>query len=367
MMWTDGSGTLRSDPTRSSRRRARLKRTAVMKSQLMTNSLKYLLWGGSDHGGVFVFNPEAPAFVPAWAAGDEHSNKDDGLPLQYVEHLSTNWNSLVWCLGAEDIDREDSGRALLNSGKDIDARGKQSGDVDERGIAAISACEKFGVAGAEVGAESSNGDSEESSEAGETTETEISACENLSGIGVEVKEEAGAAKKAEEEASAEKAAEEEWEAQETEEETAAAKEAEEQWAEKWAKKKEAEAAAAAEEQRAEEWAKSKSAEKAAAVGEEVAAKEAAELAKEWIQLEVKDWKGRNNCHKVKRNAPLGRLMNAYCNLWERSLTWREEHLIQDASMQLVRFKVKGERIERLNTPEELQLEDWDVIYVTTDC
>ena len=46
MVWVDGSGALRHDLSRSSRRRFRLRRTAILKSLAWTSELKQYLWTG---------------------------------------------------------------------------------------------------------------------------------------------------------------------------------------------------------------------------------------------------------------------------------------------------------------------------------
>ena len=67
-----------------------------------------------------------------------------------------------------------------------------------------------------------------------------------------------------------------------------------------------------------------------------------------IQLKVKNAEGKEVVFKLKSNTPLRKLMDAYC---------QREGLPADG----VRFLYDGERLNRDQTPGELEMEDGDEI------
>ena len=81
-IWKDGSGTIRMDASRSFRRRARLRRTAVRHAQQQSLQLERLLIKPTDKK--FVFNPSAEPFMPDW--------------------IDVDWNSFVFSPAADEMD-----------------------------------------------------------------------------------------------------------------------------------------------------------------------------------------------------------------------------------------------------------------------
>ena len=57
--------------------------------------------------------------------------------------------------------------------------------------------------------------------------------------------------------------------------------------------------------------------------------------------------------RIKRTTPLGKLMNSYC---ER----------QGKSLKSVRFLFDGKRLEPHNTPDEMEMDDGDIIEATVE-
>jgi small ubiquitin-related modifier len=67
-----------------------------------------------------------------------------------------------------------------------------------------------------------------------------------------------------------------------------------------------------------------------------------------INIKVAAQDGNEVFFKIKRNTPLSKLMDAYCDR-------------QGVDKQSVRFLYDGERVQDTSTPESLDMEDQDVI------
>ncbi|PIA28216.1 hypothetical protein AQUCO_07200098v1 [Aquilegia coerulea] len=67
-----------------------------------------------------------------------------------------------------------------------------------------------------------------------------------------------------------------------------------------------------------------------------------------VNLKVKGLDGTEVCYRVKRNLPLGQLLNTYC---ER----------QSLEFKTVAFLLNGKRIKERHTPAQLHMEDGDEI------